>query len=68
MAQVLSLPAHVNGKAHTVPGVVCYYPSCLPGMYVTYFLGTLRALSSGWPPGRDTEAARDTWLGGTKLI
>lgn len=31
MAQVLSVPAHVNGKAHTVPGVVCLLPQLPAG-------------------------------------
>ena len=35
VAQVLSVPVLVNGKAHTVPRVMFVLPSCLPGLYVT---------------------------------
>ena len=66
VAQVLSVPVLVNGKAHTVPRVM-FVLSQLPAGPVRD-VGTLRALSADWPPGRDTETAHDTWLGGTKLI
>lgn len=57
MAQTLYVPMLVNGKARAVPGSCFYHPSCPPELYVEYLLGTLGALSRGWPWGRNAEVA-----------